>query len=197
MLTVMNDAGLLLRRARLDVGLSIRGLAETAGVSASTVLRIEAGRMDPTLGMLERLLESAGARMDVTVSATPQLASLVDAWRPSPRGDVIDWTRLRSLADYLALHPADVPSSIRRRPAPTGSELLDNLLAAMAETLADMLGEDRPPWTLRVSSMRTPWASPGTPRMQALARAATPPAFAARGMTLAATSIWRERPHAR
>ena len=117
-LTHVDAPGTLLRRARLDAGLSIRGLAETAGVSASTVSRIEAGRMDPTVGMLQRLLESAGRRMDLSVRATPQLASLVDAWHASPRGDVIDWTRLRSFADHLAVHPEDAASALRRMPKP-------------------------------------------------------------------------------
>lgn len=197
MLTPVESPGSLLRRARLDAGLSIRGLAETAGVSASTVSRIEAGSMDPTVGMLERLLESAGTRLDVSISSTPQLAELVDAWHASPRGDVIDWTRLRAFADHLSLHPENAPSSLRRMPAPSGSELLDNLLAGMAETQAEMLGEVRPEWTSRVPAMGKPWSSPGTPRMQAAARAITPRAFAARGLTLPITSIWRERSHAR
>jgi transcriptional regulator with XRE-family HTH domain len=192
----MAEPGALVRQARLEAGLSIRALAETAGVSASTVSRIEAGRMDPTVGMLERLLASAGTRMDISARATPQLAALVDAWHSSPRGDVIDWTRLRAFADHLALHPQDAPSAIRRMPAPSESALLDNLLAGIAETQADLLGLDRPAWTTRVPALREPWASPGTPRMRSAARATTPPALAARGLTVARTSIWRERIHA-
>ena len=192
----MTEPAVLLRRARLDAGLSIRALAETAGVSASTVSRIESGRMDPTMGMLDRLLASAGTRMDVAARATPQLASLVDAWHSSSRGEVIGWTRLRAFVDHLALHPADAPSALRRMPAPSGSAVLDNLLAGVAETQSDALGLDRPTWTRGVPALREPWASPGTPRMQAKARASTPPALAARGLTLAATSIWRDHAHA-
>jgi transcriptional regulator with XRE-family HTH domain len=47
------------RRAREYSGLSIRDLAARAEVSASTVWRIEAGRMDPTVGTLDRLLAVA------------------------------------------------------------------------------------------------------------------------------------------
>ncbi len=43
---------------REAAGLSIRELAERAGVAASTVWRIEAGRLDPTVGMLRRLTAS-------------------------------------------------------------------------------------------------------------------------------------------
>lgn len=49
-----------LRAARLRAGLSIRELAIRADVAASTVWRIEAGRIDPTVGMLGRLLRAAG-----------------------------------------------------------------------------------------------------------------------------------------
>lgn len=39
--------------------MSIRDLAERAEVAASTVWRIESGRLDPTVGMLNRLLAAA------------------------------------------------------------------------------------------------------------------------------------------
>jgi transcriptional regulator with XRE-family HTH domain len=55
------------RSARVAGGLSIRELAERAEVAASTVWRIEAGRLDPTVGMLERLLQAA----DVSARAVP------------------------------------------------------------------------------------------------------------------------------
>lgn len=43
------------RAWRERCGLSIRGLAERADIAPSTVWRIEAGRLDPTVGMLARL----------------------------------------------------------------------------------------------------------------------------------------------
>ncbi len=48
-----------MRSARIAAGLSIRELAKCAGVAASTIWRIETGRLDPTVGMLERLLRAA------------------------------------------------------------------------------------------------------------------------------------------
>jgi transcriptional regulator with XRE-family HTH domain len=44
-----------LRATRERAGLSIRGLAERAGIAASTVWRIEAGRLDPTTTMVAKL----------------------------------------------------------------------------------------------------------------------------------------------
>lgn len=198
MLTHMTPAALL-HEARSNAHLSIRALSEIAGVSPSTISRIEAGRMDPTVGMLARLLESAGLEMQLTTHApsTPRLASLVTAWKSSSRGDAIDWTRLRAFLDHLALSPQDTAGAIRNAPAPSGSELLDNLLAGIAETLADERHLPRPAWTSRIPVMQEPWSTPGTQRIQEAARSTTPPALAARGLTLARTSLWRERSLAR
>lgn len=56
-------------------------LADAAGVAASTVTRIERGEMNPTVSMLERLLDAAGADLVITVhsreaAAPPTLASV-------------------------------------------------------------------------------------------------------------------------
>lgn len=47
--------GLLLRQWRERRGLSLHGLADKAGVSYVTIVRIEQGRMSPTVALLERL----------------------------------------------------------------------------------------------------------------------------------------------
>jgi transcriptional regulator with XRE-family HTH domain len=198
MLTVMMPAELV-RDARSRAGLSVRELSALAGVSASTVSRIERGHMDPTFGMLERLLNSAGRDLKLTTRAalTPRLASLATAWEPSARGDLVDWTRLRALLDHLALHPADTASAIRIAPARSGSPLLDNILAGIAETLADEAGLPRPSWTRDIEALPRKWSTPGTERIRHAARRTTPQALASRGITLARTSLWRERSGAR
>ena len=61
------------RRAREAAGLSIRELAGRAGVAASTVWRVESGRLDPTVSMLERLLE-ASASIGPVVRTTREAA---------------------------------------------------------------------------------------------------------------------------
>jgi len=195
MLTFMNDAAALLHQARTDAHISIRGLASLANVSASTISRIESGQMDPTIGMLSRLLDSAGLEIQLTarIPSTPRLASLADAWHPSRHGDSIDWIRLRAFLDYLHQHPEVTRPALRHKPRASGSELLDNLLAGIAETQCEDLGLEPPDWTAHVARMREPWLTPGTPRIQQQARATTPPAIAVRGLTLARTSLWRER----
>ena len=128
-----------------------------------------------------------------TEQQLPFLASLTDAWEPTARGDVVDWVRLRALTDYLSSHPLHVERCISIPPSPSGSDLLDNLLAGVAETLADEAGIARPPWTEKVSRLRDQWCIPGTPRTVDQARLSTPPALAARGVVISRSSIFRER----
>jgi transcriptional regulator with XRE-family HTH domain len=195
MLTGMTEAATLVRDARTDADLGVRDLAALAGVSASTVSRIEAGKMDPTVRMLSRLLSAAGEELELRARPTPgpRLAHLVDAWRRGPRGeDRPDWTRLRAFLDHLAMHPEQKAAAILRTPTPSGSALVDNLLAGMAEKVSDDAGLPRPVWTTRVPPLIEPWVTPGTPRMQKAARAETPPQLAARRLTLAANSLWRD-----
>jgi transcriptional regulator with XRE-family HTH domain len=68
MLTSMGTSGTMLKAARVGAGISIRELAKRAHVAPSTVWRIEAGRLDPTVGMLDRLVRAAGGG---DVSAVP------------------------------------------------------------------------------------------------------------------------------
>ena len=55
---------LRLHEWRTRRGLSLRGLASRAGVSYVTIVRIEAGRMSPTVAMLEKL----AAALDISVT---------------------------------------------------------------------------------------------------------------------------------
>ena len=56
----MDTIGTEIRRLRSRQGLSQRQLALLAGVSNATVSLIEAGRTDPSLGMLRRILDALG-----------------------------------------------------------------------------------------------------------------------------------------
>jgi len=191
------DLAGLLREAREAAGLSMRGLAVRAGTSTSTVARIEAGTMDPTVGMLRRLLLAAGHEVELVLrpaDARPRLADLSDAWRRSSSGERPDWTRLRAFLDHLALHPENAAESIRRAPARSGSAVLDALLAAIADKIADDHGLPRPRWT-GAARRQLPdlWESPGTPAMRAKARMSTPHQLREHGLAISADSLWRDR----
>jgi transcriptional regulator with XRE-family HTH domain len=91
----------------LSAGLSIRALASRAGVASSTVWRIEAGRLDPTVGMLDRLLEAAteeeGRHYEMTREEAVSLAlgRLTAAWLLREPDQILAKAR-RRVADSLA-----------------------------------------------------------------------------------------------
>jgi transcriptional regulator with XRE-family HTH domain len=58
--TIIRTMGIRLREWRARRGLSLRELGQRAAVSYVTVARIEAGRMSPTVALLEKLAEALG-----------------------------------------------------------------------------------------------------------------------------------------
>ncbi|MBL0206340.1 MAG: helix-turn-helix transcriptional regulator [Candidatus Microthrix sp.] len=167
------DAAEVLHFARRDAELTVRELAERAGVAASTVSRIERRQMDPTVGMLARLIAAAGLELE--------LRSLhhvhEELWRASGRlevdpdgDDASDWTRLRAVLDYLYLHPTLTQAAIADKPEPSGSALLDNLLAGIAEKISDDAGSAAPILDQGRPGAHSALDLAGTPRMQAVDR---------------------------
>jgi transcriptional regulator with XRE-family HTH domain len=49
-----------MQRARLNAGLSIRGLAETTGIARDTLTRIEAGEQRPFPATVKRIADALG-----------------------------------------------------------------------------------------------------------------------------------------
>lgn len=193
----MKGAGAeLLKETRERAGLSRRTLAERAGVALTTVSRIENGESDPTVGMLERLLQAAGSRLAINAepdrNSTPTIASLATAVDPDSTPDKVDWTRLRGFADFVFQHPEKVEVMLDAPPKPTHT-FLDQVLAGMAEQLADDTDTPRPKWTRNIGALREQWVQLGTPRMVEAARAATPEPFARRNMVLSRDAIFRAR----
>lgn len=190
----MIEAATLVRDARTSAGLSLRALAERAGVATSTVLRIEAGQVDPTVGMLARLVGAAGQELELATrrSPGPEIASLTDAWRRTTRGDLPDWTRLRAFLDHLALRPERKAAATLRMPGPSGSAFMDTLLAGIVEKICNDADLPCPPWTRRVPPLPEQWITPGTPAMQKAANATTPRELAARCLSIDEHSLWRE-----
>lgn len=187
-------AATLAKAARDRAGLSRRALASRAAVPTSTVSRIEAGEVDPTVGMLERIVEAAGSRLVLALEpadAEPTLASLSTAVEQVGGRLKIDWTRLRGFADWGAQHPERLGRALADPPARTGTPL-DALLAAFAEELAAEHGLPRPRWTRSVGPLQEEWAAPGTPRMRAEAAATTPEPFRRRNLVLARSALFRQ-----
>ena len=161
----MTQAATMVRGARTSADLTMRALAARAHVATSTIARIESGKVDPTVGMLARLLSAAGRELQLGTHRQPgpEIAELADAWSSGPRGDRPDWTRLRAFLDQLARHPEQQGPATLRRPAPSGSAMLDTLLAGVAEKICDDAGLPRPTWARAVPALPRSWATPGTP----------------------------------
>lgn len=185
----------LLAEVRARSGLSRSALARRAGVPTSTVSRIESGKVDVTITMLERLVGASGRRLVLRADDEPRvaLAGLANAWAPASWGEELDWTRLRATVDYLVEHPDELGAGISDPPPRSGSGRLDNLLAAIAEKLADDAGLLRPRWCAAVHTLDEPWRSSGTPRMTASASASAPEQFRRRGIFLSGGELWRDR----
>lgn len=156
--------------------------------------------MDPTIGMLRRLLLAAGSELTLAAPSRPrkpELARLTNAWTRTEHGDRPDWTTLRGFLDELMSHPDLVESAIARRPKSTGSAAMDALLAGVADKLADDAGLPRPAWTRRGRRLRQPWLTPGTPKQLAYQIEHTPPQLRERNVIVDAASLWRDREPAR
>lgn len=193
MLPLVIDSAAILRNARANAGLSRRALAGKAGVPTSTVSRIEDGQSDPTLTMLGRLVNAAGN--DLVVESRPRedrltLAELATAWSEDAGRLKIDWIRLRAFVDRVELHPESLSNAIADPPAST-VPLLNAILAALAEQLADEHDIERPQWTRAFGPLAEPWSPPSTPRMRESFAESTPEAFRRRNLVLSRSALFR------
>lgn len=190
----METPAQLVTELRSSAGLSQRALASRAGCTRSTIVRIENGEMDPTVTMLARITTATGHRLNIRANQTLRRESLAAIAQHMLSTDEpeVPFTRLRGLIDWLNLNPTSAIDAIADPPPRTGNENLDNLLAAIANKIADDNFLPRPTWTRDVPIPPAPWRSPGTPRMQALEAAKAPDHFTARRIFLAANNFWRD-----
>jgi len=193
MLTPM-QVGELVTNAKGSSGLSVRRLAADARVAGSTITRIQAGSVDPSVRTLERILAAAGFALELSAihrggPRPPRLSDLADAWSRDGRLR-IDWPRWRALLDELALHPDRIPEAIYVAPTPAGEPVVDTLLAAVAEKLADEAGLPHPSWTDQVPPLADPYEPPTARKVSGHH---VPAQLAARGLMIDTTSLWRDR----
>jgi len=129
-----------LRRAREAAGLSVRELAECAGVAASTVWRIESGRLNPTVSMLERLLgASASGSIDRDGRTTRETAVSLAL------GRLVASAVLRRPAPHVERARSRVAAILESQVSPPGQKLwatewqrlLDGPLEAVVSALID------------------------------------------------------------
>jgi transcriptional regulator with XRE-family HTH domain len=63
----INDIGILIRKRRLVLGIDQRALSEISGIAVHTLSNIEAGKGNPTVATLARILDALGMEIRVTV----------------------------------------------------------------------------------------------------------------------------------
>lgn len=64
----MRELGLIIKRRRKEFGLTQAQLAEMAKVGVNTLTQIERGDSNPTVRVLEKILETLGLRLTITVA---------------------------------------------------------------------------------------------------------------------------------
>lgn len=197
MLTDVDCPAVWVKQGRARLGLSVRDLARLAGISYPTVSRIEHGHEQPRWDTIEKLFNVLGGTLPAGGGETRsvlRLADLCDARTFDATGtEHPDWVRFRALADQIVAHPKLVAQTIGPEPAPSGSSLIDNLLAAIAEKVADDTGIARPKWVRNRPPLDHPWTVIARPAKQAEAALSTPTQFARRGLNIPETTIWRNR----
>lgn len=184
-----------MRTIRAYAGLSIRALAQAAGVAASTVHRIEQGELHPTMATLERIAEAAGMRLAVEphLDYATSIAGLARSIRGDIAGGDLSWP-VRKAAE-LAHRFRHADPDVRHRmitaePPRTDDPRWDAFVAALAEWLAVEVGVPTPSWAhhedryLRRGWWVTPMAS-----MRAWEYAGSPASFQSHGVYLHRDSL--------
>lgn len=99
-----SDIGARLREARVARGLSLRGVAQALGVSASLVSQVETGKTQPSVSTLYALVNHLGISLDEVLGVeprTPVPAAADDA--PAPVVGGIGRTEIQRAADNPVL----------------------------------------------------------------------------------------------
>jgi len=189
------DPATLVQQVRRDTGLSVRALAEAAGVAASTVHRIEQGELQPTVETLRRITEAAGMRLDV--QPRPDYSTSVFGLGRAIKLDL--GSRDHSLAVHMAAELVgrfanagrDSQSRmIAAEPKATGDPRWDAFLGALAEWLAVIADLPAPSWTRRPERYLPGgwWVTP-MKSMYAWEYAGSPAAFQSHGVYLHRDSL--------
>lgn len=98
----MSAAYTICREARRAAGLTQRELAERTGISPSSIARVERGRMEPTLDLLERLVEGCGQELRIQVTD-------IEGSRRASWGDLDFEDRLRAIQSASEFATIAVP----------------------------------------------------------------------------------------
>jgi transcriptional regulator with XRE-family HTH domain len=185
----------LVRTTRAEAGLSVRALAEAAGVAASTVHRIERGELQPTVQTLRHILEAAGMllRVEPEPDASVSIVGLARSIRADlARGDETWVVRRTAELAHRFDHadPAARHRMVTAEPPTTGEPRWDAFLAALAEWLSVRAGVPAPGWVRHADRyLRRGWWVTPMRSMQAWEYAGSPASFRNHGVYLHRDSL--------
>lgn len=111
----MASAADTLRRARTEAGLSVRELSRRSGVAESRISDYEHGRHQPSVAMLQRLLDSTGHELIAVRRA-----------RIDPRRNALVFADVLSLADAIPFGALREQSGRARPDPPRWSDLVND-----------------------------------------------------------------------
>lgn len=111
---ITTSAASIVTRMRLKRELSKSAFAQLVGVPASTITRIEAGVVDPTYSMLQRIASGAGFTLSGTLSDVGSDAPYAAAVERIQNASIIDKRRLvKKLAQTATLAPVTTRPGVR------------------------------------------------------------------------------------
>ena len=178
----------LLITARRQSGLTQAQMAKIAKTTQSAIAAYEAGRREPTVPVLQRMLEATGHNLVIAFEADENIYRIADLARdirktPAKNGE----RRLRLVFEFLRDVSESQQLSLRFavEPMATGDRRFDALLAAITEDSCVSGGVAPPSWVFAnkrfldeawwVSDLKSAW-------VQALVN--TPASFRRRGVMI-------------
>lgn len=181
------SAAEVLRRARLQAGLTQDELAALAGTSQSAIAAYETGAREPSWSVLERIVRASGHLVRFDLRPDPAVFRIADL--AAELADTADAAaRLRLVFEFLRGAAEDdhpVRLLVAAEPAPTGDSRLDALLAAMAEDLCVHAGVRPPGWVHDDSRfLDGMWWVSDLPSAKAAALVHTPASYRRRGIMI-------------
>ncbi|HEX6418050.1 MAG TPA: helix-turn-helix transcriptional regulator [Acidimicrobiales bacterium] len=187
----------LVRFIRRETGLSLRALAQAAGVATSTVHRIERGDLNPTVDVIERIAQAAGMVLHVEpqVDHATSLVGLAMSIRRDIEADPDDReSPVRRAAELVGrfwrADASDRTRMLAAPPQPTGDRRWDAFVGGLAEWLAVRAGLHVPAWAHADDRyLHHGWWVTTMPSMRAWEYAGTPASFKIRGVYLHRESL--------